>query len=241
MKNQYFGDINDYKKYSLIRILSGYGQIQTSICWVLTQDDNRNDGSRTKYLEKPEQWQDYDPAVFKHLRENVLKKGVRDVSVLEQGDVLPNCRYYSEYVYDNDSLRVEFFKKFRDFAKGTDLVFFDPDNGLEVKSVPRGKRGSSKYVYWDEVKSSYEAGHSLMIYQHFPRKPRELFLRNLVRKFKDIVDTHSVFSFCTNHVTFLLLPQPDHEDLFAQNSNKVKEVWGQIIKVRKHGLAGSVV
>jgi len=26
MKNQYFGDINDYKKYSLLRLLGGHGQ-----------------------------------------------------------------------------------------------------------------------------------------------------------------------------------------------------------------------
>jgi len=241
MKNQYFGDINDYKKYSLLRLLGGLGQIKTTVCWVMTEDDNRSDGSRIKYLEKPEQWQDYDPGVFEHLRENVLNKGIRDIRVIEQGDILPNCNFYSKYVHDDSSLRDEFFREFRDFSRGTDLVFFDPDNGLEVKSVPCGRRDSSKYIYWDEVRASYEAGYSLMIYQHFPRKPRELFLRNLVRKFKDIVGTHRVFSYCTNHVTFLLLPQPDHEDLFAQNSNKVKEVWGEIVKVRKHGLAGSVV
>jgi hypothetical protein len=239
MKNQYFGDINDYKKYSLLRLLGGHGQIKTAVCWVLTEDDGRSDGSRIKYLEKPEQWRDYDQVVFEHLRENVLKKGVRDVSVIERGDILPNCSFYREYVHDDNGLRDEFFKEFQDFSQGTDLVFFDPDNGLEVKSVPRGKRGSSKYIYWDEVKASYEAGHSLLIYQHFPRKPRKLFLSNLVRKFRDIVGPYRVFSYCTYHVTFLLLAQPDHEDLFKQNNKKVKEVWGEMIKVRKHGLAGA--
>ncbi len=241
MKNQYFGDINDYKKYGLLRLLSGHGQIKTTICWVLTEDDGRSDGSRIKYLEKPEQWRDYDQTVFEHLRENVLEKGVRNVSVIERGNIIPNCSFYSEYVHDDNSLRDEFFKEFRDFSEGTDFVFFDPDNGLEVKSVPRGKRGSSKYVYWDEVKASYEAGHSLMIYQHFPRKPRELFLRNLVRKFRDIVGTRKVFSYCTYHVAFLLLPQPDHENLFAQNSNNVKKAWGEVIKFQEYKMASSAV
>jgi len=236
MKNQYFGDINDYKKYSLLRILSGHGHFKTSICWVLTQDDNRSDGSRIKYLDKPEQWQNYDPVVFEHLRENVLKKGARDISIIEQGDILPNCRFYREHVLDNNGSRDEYFEKFYAFSKGTDLIFFDPDNGLEVKSVPRGRRGSSKYVYWDEVRASYEAGHSLMIYQHFPRKPRELFLRNLVRKFKDIIGNHKVFSYCTYHVTFLLITQPNHESAFIENSYKVKETWGDLIKVKIHSL-----
>ena len=56
MKNQYFGDINDYKKYSLLRLLGGQGQIKTAICWVLTEDDNRTDGSKIKYLEQPDKW-----------------------------------------------------------------------------------------------------------------------------------------------------------------------------------------
>jgi hypothetical protein len=241
VKNQYFGDINDYKKYSLLRLLSGQGQIKTKICWILTEDDGRNDGSRIKYLEKPEQWGNFDPVVFEHLRENVLKKGIRNVATIEQGDILHNCSFYSDLVFDDNDSRLSYFQKFIRSAKGTDLVFFDPDNGLEIKSIPRGKRGSSKYIYWDEVKASYEAGHSLLIYQHFPRKPRELFLRNLVRKFKDLIGTHLVFSYCTYHVTFLLVPQPKHYDLFVQNSKKVEETWGEVIKVGKHRLARSVV
>ena len=39
MKNQYFGDINDYRKYGLLRILSTYGPIKTAVCWMLTPDD----------------------------------------------------------------------------------------------------------------------------------------------------------------------------------------------------------
>ncbi len=234
MKNQYFGDINDYKKYSLLRLLSGHGQIKTAICWVLTEDDGRRDGSRIKYLEKPEQWQDYDRVVFEHLRENVLHKGMRDVSLIERNDILPNCTFYRELVHDDNKSRDEYFKGFWDFSKGTDLIFFDPDNGIEVKSIPRGKRNSSKYVYWDEVRASYQAGHSLVIYQHFPRKPRELFLRNLARKFRDMVGTRKIFSYCTYHVAFLLIPQPKHEELFIKNHAKISQAWGDIIKVRPH-------
>ena len=61
------------------------------------------------------------------------------------------------------------------------------------------------------------------------------------KAFKDTIGTHRVFSFCTYHVTFLLLSQPEHEELFTRNSINVKKVWGEVIKVRKHGLAGSVV
>ena len=39
MKNQYFGDINDYRKYGLIRLLTGAGQLKTAVCWMLAPGD----------------------------------------------------------------------------------------------------------------------------------------------------------------------------------------------------------
>jgi len=240
VKNQYFGDINDYKKYSLLRLLSGQGQIKTAVCWVLTEDDDRTDGRRIRYLERPERWQRYDPVVYEHLRESVLRKGVRDVNSIERANILHNCRFYNVLIRDDINLRDQYFKRFLKFAEDADLVFFDPDNGLEVKSVPRGRRASSKYVYWDEVRASYEAGHSLMIYQHFPRSSRELFLRNLLRKFKEFVRAPQVFSYCTFHVAFLVIPQPRHEEMFKKHNSIVSEVWGEVINIRIHKIAGLV-
>jgi len=240
MKNQYFGDINDYKKYSLIRLLSGHGQIETAVCWVLTEDDHGTDGKRIRYLEQPETWQKYDPIVFEHLREHVLDKGIRHINVIERANVLRNCRFYNELIRDDINLRDRYFKKFLKFAGGADLVFFDPDNGLEVKSVPRGKKKSSKYLYWGEVEASYKSGHSLLLYQHFPRRPRESFIRSLIHQFRALDGIRSVFSYCTSHVAFLLIPQPQHEEIFIENSNKVSQTWGELIKIQEHKLASLV-
>jgi hypothetical protein len=240
VKNQYFGDINDYKKYSLLRHLIGNGEIKTVVCWVLTEDDSGSDGRRIKYLEQPETWQKYDPIVFEHLRKHVVDQGIRHTSVIERSRVLRNCRFYNELLDDNVNLRNQFFDKFSQFAQGAELVFFDPDNGLEVKSVPRGKKKSSKYIYWSEVEASYKSGHSLLIYQHFPRKPREQYIRCLIQKFKALEGVRRIFSFCTFHVAFLLIPQPNHESMFAEKSNEVSDTWGEVIKVREHRLASSV-
>jgi len=35
MKNQYYGDVNIYRKYGLIRILSNSGIVRMGICWIL--------------------------------------------------------------------------------------------------------------------------------------------------------------------------------------------------------------
>lgn len=39
MKHQYIGDINDYRKYALLRTLSADGVNRIGVCWMLTPDD----------------------------------------------------------------------------------------------------------------------------------------------------------------------------------------------------------
>ena len=36
MKHQYVGDINDYRKYALLRALSAGGANRIGVCWMLT-------------------------------------------------------------------------------------------------------------------------------------------------------------------------------------------------------------
>ncbi|MCJ7618838.1 MAG: hypothetical protein MUP64_01300, partial [Anaerolineae bacterium] len=69
MKNQYFGDVNDYRKYGLLRVLTNGGEIKAAVCWMLTPDDGRGDGGFTSYLEQPDKWRHFDPLLFDHLRE----------------------------------------------------------------------------------------------------------------------------------------------------------------------------
>jgi len=233
MKNQYLGDINDYKKYSLLRLLTNYGQIETAVCWVLTRDDDGSDGNRVKYLQQPDKWRSYDPILYEYLQENVLQRGIRDVKILENSDILANCRFYTETVDDDIKLREAYFNRFLEFAKGVDLVFFDPDNGLEVKSIPRGKRNSSKYLYWNEVKASYNAGYSILIYQHFPRMQRESYICNLVQQFKEITKVGRIFYYKTRHVVFFLLTQPKHEALFIENNANILNTWGKTISFQE--------
>ena len=53
MKNQYFGDINDYRKYGLIRALQAEAQLRALVAWMLTPNDGRRDGGLRSYLREP--------------------------------------------------------------------------------------------------------------------------------------------------------------------------------------------
>ena len=210
MKNQYFGDINDYRKYGLLRLLSGDGRITTAVCWMLTPDDGGTDGKLTAYLNDPDKWSGYDHALYDYLRELVLGRKLRHVPEIEDSDILPGYSFFSDLVPDNSEHRDTWFQRLLELAKGCDLIFFDPDNGIEVPSKRYGLKDSSKYVYWREIEDAFNAGHSLLIYQHFPREE---------------------LSFRTPHVLFLLAPQEQRREFFRERSEKVEAVWGSQIAV----------
>ena len=59
------------------------------------------------------------------------------------------------------------------------VVFFDPDNGLEARSISKTHKNGNKYVYADEIKPFYECGQSLVIYQHRTREAEEEYLKRI--------------------------------------------------------------
>ncbi len=234
MKNQYFGAITADRKYGLLRLLTRGGEINTTVCWMLTPNDGRGDGSRIGYLSQPEEWRDLDPQLFDHLEETVLRRGLRDVAQIENSNILPSRSFFSELVPDDREARALYHKGAMDSARGCDMVFFDPDNGIAVSSKPYGRKGSSKYLYWREIRDFWKAGHSLLIYQHFPHVERNPFIEAKARELICRTGALEVISFRTSHVVFLLVTQEDQLDTFRRRSRVVEEVWGQQIQVAYH-------
>ncbi len=62
--------------------------------------------------------------------------------------------------------RREWLKGALKATKDCDLVFFDPDNGLEVKSTKAHHDKGPKFVFYDELLPFWQRGQSLVIYQH---------------------------------------------------------------------------
>ena len=44
MKDQYFGDINDYRNFGLLRAILRASQLRLLIAWMLTPNDGSTDG-----------------------------------------------------------------------------------------------------------------------------------------------------------------------------------------------------
>ena len=218
MKNQYLGDVSDFRKYALLRSLAQQGRLRIGVCWMLTPDDERPDGRKLAYLDQPERWRELDPPLFDLLRQVVDAPERRRLALVETSGLLPHALFYDVTVPDREEARQAWFTGAQSALRAADLVFFDPDNGVEVASKPKGRKDSSKYVYRDEVEATYAAGHSVLVYQHFTRERREVRLERLTRELAAVASGAAIWSFETAHVAFLLLAQPRHTTLVAADT-----------------------
>ena len=226
MKDQYFGDINDYRKYGLLRAIICASGLRQLIAWMLTPDDGSTDGKFISYLEHPGKWSRHDPVLFQKIKELLAPDRKRRVRLIESTDLLPRAEYFSSHVPDTASGRGQWFSSLAQRAEGCDFVFLDPDNGLEVKSKSYGGKNSSKFLYWHEVEALWVSGKSLLIYQHFIREKRLNFIQRMLEALRSTTPGSFVEAFSTPHVVFLMALQPEHQEFHEAIVSSVQEKWG---------------
>ncbi len=85
------------------------------------------------------------------------------------------------------------------------IVFLNPDNGLDVKSL--SKRNGHKYVIHPDVKSllsRMDQASALVIYQHLSRQPRKAFLKRTIKKLGRELSGPPPFAIRDNRVAFFI-------------------------------------
>jgi hypothetical protein len=222
MKNQYFADINDYLKYGILRAIAN-SKLKICLCWMLTEDDNRNDGRKIRYLQDSDKWRKYDPVLFDVMKWSI-EKNRRSVDVAEKKDLIPDATYHPTLLTDDRDERDQYFKELTEISAASDLIFFDADNGMEVKSVKKGNKNSSKYLYWDEVERFADT-HSILVFQYFPRKNRKEFVEGISQRLKTVSNSASVMALKTSQVVFFLVLHPLHEERLKEAFWKGMKNW----------------
>ncbi|MGY3577825.1 hypothetical protein [Bradyrhizobium sp. USDA 4504] len=180
MQNRYVGDVGDFAKYALLRAVARETKLRIAVIWYLYSDEDHNaDGRHVSYL-RDEALAQLDPSLHAALA-RLIHKGKRSVrSVASAGILPPDTTFFTNPVSDRRGdkrlsrseralFRAAWLKKALARAKDHQLVFLDPDNGLETASVQRHSPKSGKYVFWNEVAEFWNAGHSLVIYHHLNR------------------------------------------------------------------------
>jgi hypothetical protein len=234
MKDQYFGDINDYLKYGLLRTFRHDAKLSMMLCWMLTPSDGRTDGSRIKYLSQPKIWSSFDSRLFEFLSKTVILNNKRCIAEIENSGLLENTKFFSKLVPTNSEDRRNYFQKLFQQSQDVDIIFFDPDNGIEVPSKPSNRKDSEKFLYWLEIQEAYRRNHSLLIYQHFPRENRETYTNRMSAKIFEKCEAEALYSFRTHSVVYFLVLQKQHVESIESVIHHVASVWQDQLKVVKY-------
>jgi len=174
MQNRYVGDIGDYLKLSILRVLSpGY---RLGIAWWLYPDESHNrDGRHIGYLQQSGQWQQFDPDLFDGLAD-IVATNQRTVRSLEAANLLPGAVFASRMIpvggrtSDRSQQRRLWFEAAKRRVEDADLVFVDPDNGLAPTGYSCKSSKAGKSVTVSEIRELARPGRCLIVYHHQTRR-----------------------------------------------------------------------
>jgi hypothetical protein len=197
MNNQHFGDINDFYKYAILRILQEKGESKKTklfVVWMMTNEDNlgylRDENSDLRNL---------DEKLFNFLKENLInEKRKLDISLIENSNLLPRDCFFESSIklgkeprklgkeVPSKNKRKDWLNEILEKANGKEIVFLDPDTGIEPPRAKLSKKGIrwKEYILWEELRQLWQNGHSFLIYQHSTRGKKSEFKRRLKNGFK---------------------------------------------------------
>ena len=181
MNNRYFGNIHDFCKYGLLRLLLGLSSVggegktlfkSLGICWMLTQDDpNKRDDKRDvglKYLANKGKWgvKEIDEPLFSKFDEWERQGKLRTEGV---NLLRPDAGLFGETTFFSAPFpvcieeREKYFEKMREQFKSEkrDFIFLDPDYGLALGA----RDWSPGFLPASEVVKCYQDGFSILFYQ----------------------------------------------------------------------------
>ena len=165
MQDRYVGDIGDYTKLALLRALAPGRRL--GVAWYLTPDETHNgDGRHVGYLQDPAKWRSLDPELFDYLS-SIVASGRRSIGALEEG-VLGHAAFHNRRL-EGPAMRTNWFGGLVASTSGCNLVFLDPDNGLEPAGYRAGSAKSIKSATYAEIGRLRAPGRALVVYHHQTR------------------------------------------------------------------------
>jgi len=247
MQNRYVGDVGDFGKYGLLRALclpssDGNRGLSLGVVWYLVPDEGHNaDGKHTSFLNPAHAnvvgYRDCDPFLYDTLAE-IVEGEARHVSSIRNSGILPAGTVFFEEPLTFGGMphigpaarearlkhRSEWLRRALEATAGCDVVFVDPDNGLEVKTERHTIRGP-KHVFFDELVPYTRRGQSLVIYQHMGRNRRALdqIRERLAQIAERLRGCDAPFALCYHRGTsraFFVVPTKHHRALLFDRAKR---------------------
>lgn len=231
MQDRYAADVGDFGKLGLLRHLTaGTPPLRLGVLWYRVPDESHNnDGGHISYLTsdaKPHaDLRACDPPLASALAD-LVASGTRTIAALQGAAGLPsNTRFHDApldltdtAVADRPATREAWFEGALAAVEDTDLVFLDPDNGLEAKSATEGQAKIVKYARYGDLEALRARGHSLVVYHHLGRTggthPEQVAtLRDTLAQRLALPRLPAALTFRKGSArTFFVIPAPAHEE-----------------------------
>lgn len=247
MQDRYVGDVGDFAKYALLRALTARNEHRLGIVWCLFENEVHNsDGRHINYLSRSE-LSELDPALWKSLTRIVRSRRRAVRSVLRAGVFPPDTVSFNRLVTPPAhklhartarlDYRSDWLSRALSVTRSCDLIFFDPDNGFEIRSVPKHAAKAGKYIFLDELKQFWERGQSLVVYHHLNRtmtvrEQTKVVRDRLENTFPSAPLLQSILFRRGSCRHFWILGQPQHEkQLTARIAEMLRSGWEDFFEI----------
>ncbi len=247
MQNRYVGDVGDFGKYGLLRALclpskDDNSELSLGVVWYLVPpEEDNNDGKYTQYLKETPKNKSLFRACDEKLYDalsKIINAGERRIKNIRESDILPTKTvYYEETLSFDDMPSIGPMARERRLAHrrgwvqdalyktaGCDVVFIDPDNGLEIDNVKRHTKKGPKYAFYDELSKFIENDKSLVIYQHTSRRgAADAQIKRRVSQLKERLNVSTdILALRFRRGTsraFFIIPSKRHEHIITERVN----------------------
>jgi len=224
MQLQYIGGIGDFGKLALLRHLMKDRRRLAVFFYLTGENEQATDRERHfDYLKHPDDFRHFAPEVFDWLAEFDGRRGgaVDPLTELQASKLFGNAAFLRKMVPKRASFRRLWVNELVALVRGANLVFLDPDYGIE------GKRLTNKHVALAEI-AALRSPHRALIISHRQsgRKSEVKFLADRMRSLGcDPVEIIRL-SLVTSRFYIIV----DHDSAMTELISTFARKWGNRIK-----------
>lgn len=168
MNKQWIGDDHDVRKYCLLRFLHNTLKCNIAINWMLSE---KNNSSSDVYVVHSDGNDDY-TVLAQKITNYRIKHDTRNFNGFSKILTFPHTTFvepvveYSKKTPEKREAWFNMFNKFVNKRSQNSIVFFDPNNGIEVASM--SPQTSINYILYGEITKILESSSTsgVLIYQH---------------------------------------------------------------------------
>ena len=162
MQDRYVGGVGDFGKLALLRHLMDGRRL--AVCWYLTRGDGEvdNQGRHFEYLNRPEEFRHFAPEVFDQLAAIVgAPFRIADaITAVQMSGLLGTATFHRNQVPRHTPLRRIWADELVSAVQGADLIFLDPDYGIQ------GARLTARHAALSEIAALRRQDRVLVVCHH---------------------------------------------------------------------------